>query len=343
MKRSDLYFNLPEELIAQQPVHPAHEARLLVLDKAKQAMQHGSFKNLCDFLLPSDVLIFNDSKVLPARLVGTKPTGGKVEILLIRKISENHWEAMVKYGAENMGKSFTISQNLSGTIESKFTDSYVIHFSLGGNEFIQEILKIGTIPTPPYITEMVKESDYQNVFARDEKLGSVAAPTAGLHFTNELLDAIKAHGNEIAFVTLHVGMGTFMPVHYEDLSTHKMHTEHFEVPPTTLELIRKAKSEGRRVIAVGTTVCRTLESIHDIITSTAEINTPIIGETDIFITPGYEFKIIDALITNFHTPYSTLLALVMAFGGKEFMIKAYEEAIKERYRFYSLGDGMLIN
>lgn len=346
MKLSELNFKLPESLIAQYPAHPADAARLMIIDKKKKTFGHDTFKNIDKYLKKGDLLVFNDSKVLPARLIGRKSTGGKMEVVLLRQVNANHWQTLVRYGNKAVGSKITFSKKLSGFIESQDLDIFTLHFNLSGKQFFDEVAKIGLLPTPPYIKRIVKSSEYQNVFANPKKMGSAAAPTAGLHFTKALLSKLKRKGIQIEFVTLHVGLGTFQPVRTDRVEDHEIHTEYYEVTQKTLNNIRKAKIEKRRIIAVGTTSCRVLETLAPTINTQSptsyNVHRTLSGETNIFIYPGYKFKVIDALITNFHTPSSSLLALVMAMAGKETVKKAYQTAIDEKYRFYSLGDGMII-
>jgi S-adenosylmethionine:tRNA ribosyltransferase-isomerase len=335
MQLDELYFDLPEELIAQEPARPAHQARLMVLSKDTQSIQESTFEHIADFLREDDVLVFNNSKVLPARLIGKKETGGKVELLLLKHINDDHWEALVNKGAELIGKKIIFDESFHGFIEEKHNDTFVIHFNLKGTDLLDAIFTHGQVPSPPYIKKLVAATDYQNIFADDSKLGSAAAPTAGLHFTDTVFDSLKKKGVQIEYVTLHVGLGTFQPIKTQIVENHPIHSEYYEIEPDSYQRIVEAKKQGRRIIAVGTTSCRVLETIFQ-----SEV---LNGETSIFIYPGYTFKAIDALITNFHTPHSSLLALVMALGGKEYIMKAYQHAVQNKWKFYSLGDGMLIH
>lgn len=335
MKRSELYFNLPTELIAQHPAKPADFAKLLIINRRKKTISEDIFFNLDKYLQAGDVLVFNDSKVLPARLIGKKETGGKVEALLLRQIGGNIWEAMLKNPS---GEKIVFGKNLAATYK-KTGETYILTFNQSGPALLKTILLIGKIPTPPYIKSQIKNSEYQNIFAK--KLGSAAAPTAGLHFTKRLIAKLNKKGVQTEFVTLHVGLGTFQPVRTDKVEEHQIHSEHFEISAATLNRLRIAKSQKRRIIAVGTTSCRVLETVADSITRGSKKS--ISGETKIFIYPGYKFQAIDGLITNFHTPYSSLLALVMALAGKEQIKRAYALAIKKKYKFFSLGDGMFIS
>ena len=340
MKVADFDYELPEELIAQTPIKKRDESRLMVLNRKNQTIEHKVFKDIIDYLKPGDVLVRNNTKVIPARLYGKKETGANVEFLLLNNIENDIWEAIVRPGNKlHVGTKVIFGD---GILEAKILEimpggTRKVEFKYEG--IFNEILdKIGLMPLPPYIHETLKEKDrYQTVYAKYE--GSAAAPTAGLHFTPELLEKISKKGIEIANVTLHVGIGTFRPVKEETVEAHKMHAEHFYIKQEDVEKINKAKQEKRRVIAVGTTSCRVLESIADEKTGMVK---QIEDDTEIFIYPGYKFKCIDGLITNFHLPQSTLLMLVSALAGKEFIMKAYKEAVKEKYRFFSFGDAMLI-
>lgn len=341
MKTSDFYFDLPQELIAQDPLEDRSSSRLLVLDKHTGAMEHHIFKDIIDYLHPGDCLVINDTKVIPARLYGSKiGTDAKIEILLLKRKENDVWETLVKPGKK--AKPDTKISFGDGLLTGEVIDvleegNRLIRFSYEG--IFEEILdKLGQMPLPPYITHQLKDKNrYQTVYAKHD--GSAAAPTAGLHFTPELLSAIEAKGVKIAHVTLHVGLGTFRPVKVEDVTEHHMHSEFYIVEESQAALINSTKDAGGRVISVGTTSCRTLESAaneHGRVKAGS-------GWTDIFIYPGYTFKVIDCLITNFHLPESTLLMLVSALAGKEHILKAYETAVQERYRFFSFGDAMFIN
>lgn len=340
-KTSDYFYELPEELIAQTPVEPRDHSSMLVLDRETGKTQHKHFYDVLDYLKPGDCLILNDSRVLPARIFGTKKdTGAHVEFLLLKCVGNNKWETLVKPGRKaKVGAEFVFSL---GVLEGKITDvledgNRIIDFSCEGN-FYTILEELGKMPLPPYITAELKDQErYQTVYSHE--LGSAAAPTAGLHFTKELLKKIEEKGVKIGYVTLHVGLGTFRPVKAENITEHKMHSEHYHLPKETADLINETKKNGGRIIAVGTTSCRTLESV-------ATFNDGKILESDgwtsIFIYPGYEFKVLDGLITNFHLPESTLIMLVSAFAGYEHVMAAYKEAVEKRYRFFSFGDAMLI-
>ena len=339
MKVSDFDYELPEELIAQTPIEKRDESRLMVLDREKQTIEHRKFKDIIEYLKPGDVLVRNNTKVIPARIYGKKETGANVEFLLLNNIEGDIWECIVRPGNKlHIGTKVIFGDGLlkAEILEIMEGGTRKVKFYYDG--IFNEILdKIGLMPLPPYIHEELKEKDrYQTVYAKYE--GSAAAPTAGLHFTEELFEDLRKKGVEIANVTLHVGIGTFRPVKEETVEEHKMHTEHFYIKKEDVEKINNAKKEGRRVIAVGTTSCRVLESIADengFVKETEE-------DTGIFIYPGYKFKCIDGLITNFHLPQSTLLMLVSALAGKDYIMRAYKEAVKEKYRFFSFGDAMVI-
>lgn len=340
MKTSDFYYDLPEELIAQTPVEPRDSSRMLIYDRAKKEISHKHFYDVIDYLNEGDTLIVNDSRVLPARIYGTKiPTGANVEFLLLKQKEEKVWEALVKPGKKaRTGDKFSFGEGImTATVIDVLEDgNRIVQFECENN-FFETLDKIGQMPLPPYIHEKLKDKErYQTVYSHE--LGSAAAPTAGLHFTKELMEKIKDKGVNIGYVTLHVGLGTFRPVKVDDVTTHKMHSEHFEVPKETADLINKTKENGKRVIAVGTTSCRTLESVakeHGKVV-------PCEGWTDIFIYPGFEFKVLDGLITNFHLPESTLIMLVSAFAGYEETMEVYKTAVEEKYRFFSFGDSMCI-
>ena len=339
MKVSEFNYELPEELIAQHPYDKRDEARLMVLNRKKQTIENKVFKDVIDYLNPGDCLVINNTKVIPARLYGKKDTGANVEFLLLKRIEKDTWEAMVRPG--NKLKPGTKVSFGDGILKAE-----VLEVLAGGNRKVifeydgifNEILdKIGLMPLPPYIKESLKEKDkYQTVYAKYD--GSAAAPTAGLHFTEELLKKIKEKGIEIANVTLHVGIGTFRPVKVENIEDHSMHSEHFYIRKEDAEKINKAKKNGKRIVAVGTTSCRVLESVSD----ENGMVKPIESDTNIFIYPGYKFKCIDSLITNFHLPESTLIMLVSSLAGRDFIMKAYNEAVKEEYKFFSFGDAMII-
>ncbi len=339
MKVSDFKYNLPEELIAQTPIAKRDESRLMVLDRKNKTIEHKIFKDIIEYLKTGDVLVRNNTKVIPARIYGKKETGANVEFLLLNNIEGDIWESIVRPGNKlHVGTKVIFGDGIlkAEILEIMPGGTRKVKFEYEG--IFNEILdKIGLMPLPPYIHEELKEKDrYQTVYAKYD--GSAAAPTAGLHFTDELLQKLEEKGVIIANVTLHVGIGTFRPVKEETVEAHKMHSEHFYIKQEDVEKINKAKEEGRRVIAVGTTSCRVLESIADengLVKKTEE-------DTNIFIYPGYKFKCIDGLITNFHLPESTLLMLVSALAGKDFIMKAYNEAVKEKYRFFSFGDAMFI-
>ena len=341
MKTSDFYYDLPKELIAQTPLEPRDSSRLLVLDREKQTLEHKHFYDIIDYLNEGDLLVANDSRVLPARIYGIKDeTGAKVEFLLLKQVANNRWETLCKPGKKaRVGTKFSFGNGIlrATVVDVKNDGNRIVDFDCEEN-FFTTLDKIGQMPLPPYITAELKDKErYQTVYSHE--LGSAAAPTAGLHFTTELMDRIKAKGVKIAYVTLHVGLGTFRPVKVDDVTKHKMHSEHYEVPEETAKLINETKKNGGRVIAVGTTSCRTLESVAAM---DGEIK-PCEGFTDIFIYPGFEFKVLDGLITNFHLPESTLIMLVSAFAGYDFIMNAYKEAVKEKYRFFSFGDAMFIS
>lgn len=340
MQLKDFYYDLPQELIAQNPLLDRASSRLMRVDKVTGEITHGIFKNICDYLKPGDCLVINDTKVIPARLFGAKEdTNAKIEVLLLKRKSDNTWETLVKPGKKcKIGTRIIFGDGLLvGIVEDVLEEgNRLIRFEYDG--IFEEILdKLGQMPLPPYITVQLEDKNrYQTVYAKYE--GSAAAPTAGLHFTKELLQKIEDMGVKIAHVTLHVGLGTFRPVKVDNILEHHMHSEFYMVDEENAKIINDAKASGNRVISVGTTSCRTLESCADkkghIVSGS--------GWTDIFIYPGYDFKIIDGLITNFHLPESTLLMLVSAFAGREHIMEAYKVAVKEKYRFFSFGDAMLI-
>ncbi len=339
MNVSDFYYDLPEELIAQTPIEKRDESRLMVLNRANQTIEHKTFKDIIDYLEPGDCLVRNNTKVIPARLYGKKATGAKIEFLLLNRIEGDIWECIVRPGHKL--KPGTEVEFGDGILKAKVLDvmeggTRKVEFKYEG--IFNEILdKIGLMPLPPYIHESLKDNDrYQTVYAKYE--GSAAAPTAGLHFTPELFEKIKAKGIDVANVTLHVGIGTFRPVKVENVEEHHMHSEHFYIKQEEADKINNAKKNGKRVIAVGTTSCRVLETIAD----ENGMVKPTEGDTQIFIYPGYKYKCLDGLVTNFHLPESTLIMLVSALAGRDYIMKAYNEAVKERYRFFSFGDAMLI-
>lgn len=340
MNRKDFYFNLPEELIAQTPLKDRSSSRLMTLDKKTGAIGHKVFKDILDLIDEGDCIVINDTKVLPARLIGErKNTGARVEILLLKRIDKDRWETLVHPGRKAKIGDVVVFGN--GLLEAIIEDiveegNRVVRFIYDG--IFEEILdKLGQMPLPPYIKEKLEDKNrYQTVYAKND--GSAAAPTAGLHFTNELLGKLKEKGVNIATLTLHVGLGTFRPVKVDDILEHKMHSEYYNLEQAQADIINNTKRNGGRIIAVGTTSSRTLESIADengYVTAKS-------GWTDIFIYPGYKFKVVDNLITNFHLPESTLIMLVSALAGRENVLKAYEEAVKEKYRFFSFGDAMFI-
>lgn len=343
MKLSDFNYNLPKELIAQDPLLKRSDSRLLVLDKKTGDIEHKVFSDVLSYFDPGDCLVINNTKVIPARLYGSREgTGGRVEVLLLKRITDDSFECLVKPGKNARTGQVLIfgDENiLTGEItEVRDDGNRVIKFSYDG--IFEEILdKLGEMPLPPYITHKLKDRDrYQTVYAKYD--GSAAAPTAGLHFTKELLQQVRDAGVNIAEVTLHVGLGTFRPVKEENILDHHMHTETFRITQEAADLINKTKESGKRIISVGTTSTRTLEA-SAAMNADGKVHAGS-GETDIFIYPGFEFKVIDALITNFHLPESTLLMLVCALAGRENILNAYETAVKERYRFFSFGDAMLI-
>jgi S-adenosylmethionine:tRNA ribosyltransferase-isomerase len=349
---SDFSYHLPPELIAQKPARPRDHSRLLLLNRKNGAVEHRYFYNILDYLRPGDLLVLNNSKVFPARLLGHKAgTGGAVEVFLHRPHSGQVWECLIG-GRVKEGLVIDFSKGLVATVERDNNDgTWQVRFNLSGDKFWRTIYKIGLVPLPPYIkrTEKIKgdKNNYQTVFADDHKVGSVAAPTAGLHFTKKLLKKIQKQGVNIECVTLHVGLGTFSSVKTKDIRDHKMHREFAEVSARTIRAIIRTKQAAGRVIAVGTTSCRTLESLDlsQFIGSGAKPGRPVTGQsfwTDIFIYPGYRFKITNALLTNFHLPESTLLMLVSALAGKPKIDKAYQEALSRKYRFFSYGDAMFI-
>ncbi|MGB9767082.1 MAG: tRNA preQ1(34) S-adenosylmethionine ribosyltransferase-isomerase QueA [Sulfurihydrogenibium sp.] len=335
MKLSDFDYHLPKELIAKYPVEPRDSCRLMVLDRKNQTIEHRIFRDIVDYLKEGDLLVLNDTKVIPARLIGKKEkTGANLEVFLLKQVEDNVWEALIKNIKRlKPGDRIFISEDFFIEYLSREEDKGFV--KLHSKNLKEDLEKYGHIPLPPYIERPDEEKDkqlYQTVFAKKE--GSVASPTAGLHFTTELLEKIKSKGVKIAYVTLHVGLGTFKPVKDEDITKHKMHEEFYSIPEETLTMIKETKENGKSVIAVGTTVVRTLESYA--ITGKRE------DYTNIFIYPPFEFKIVDKLITNFHLPKSTLIMLVSAFATREFILKAYNEAVKEKYRFFSYGDAMFI-
>ena len=339
MKTSDFYYDLPEELIAQTPLEKRDTSRLMVLDKVTGAVKHKHFYDIIDYLNPGDCLVMNDSRVLPARLLGHRPTGGAVEVLLLRDLGGKCWECLCKPGRKMQVGSEVIfgDGELTATVrEVKDDGNRVVEFHYEGI-FLEVLERLGKMPLPPYIkAELADQERYQTVYSRE--VGSAAAPTAGLHFTNELLEKIRAKGVKTAFVTLHVGLGTFRPVKAENILEHHMHSELCMMSAETAEILNETKRSGGRVICVGTTSCRTLESLVNG-DGTFEAKSKW---TEIFIYPGYTFKAMDGLITNFHLPESTLVMLVSAFAGREHVLSAYRQAVDEKYRFFSFGDAMTI-
>lgn len=341
VKTSDYYYDLPKELIAQTPLQRRDASRLLVLDKKTGQLAHKHFFDIIDYLGEGDCLILNDSRVLPARIYGVKEgTGARVEFLLLTQKMQNVWECLAGPGKKaREGSEFDFGGGVmkGRVLEVLDNGNRLVEFACEDN-FFAALDRLGEMPLPPYITEKLGDKErYQTVYSRE--LGSAAAPTAGLHFTNELLDKIRAKGVSIGYVTLHVGLGTFRPVKVDDVTKHKMHSEHYEIPKETAELIARTKQNGGRVISVGTTSCRTLEAAAKEYGKVI----PCEGWTDIFIYPPYEFKVLDGLITNFHLPESTLIMLVSAFAGYDNIMNAYKEAVAEKYRFFSFGDAMFIH
>jgi len=343
LETSDFYYDLPEELIAQTPSAERDKCRLMVLDRATGRIEHKIFSDIIDYLNPEDMLVVNSSRVIPARLLGvTEKTGSDMELLLLRMLDSGEWETLVRPGKRaKVGASFIFSDILRATVTDIVEGgNRTVKFEYDTEKYknIYEVLdEVGNMPLPPYITERLKnKDDYQTVYAKKE--GSAAAPTAGLHFTRELIDKIRAKGVGYGEVTLHVGLGTFRPVKVDRIEEHLMHGEYFYMPDEVADEINRRRERGGRIIAVGTTSCRVLESVSD---ADGRVNA-IKGETGIFIYPGYKFKATDALITNFHLPESTLIMLVSALAGKDFVMSAYSEAVRERYRFFSFGDAMLI-
>lgn len=340
MKTDDFDFDLDEDLIAQHPMKNRDESRLMVMNKKSGEISHKRFYDIVDYLEPGDVLVLNDTRVIPARLFGNRPDKDeKIEVLLVKREEDDVWETLVKPGKKmKLGSNITFGDGLlkGEVVDINDEGNRFIKFSYEG--IFEEILdELGNMPLPPYITEKLEDKErYQTVYAKHE--GSAAAPTAGLHFTNELLDKIRQKGVIVKFVTLHVGLGTFRPVKVDDVEKHNMHSEMYIMPKDTADAINQAKKNGNKIIAVGTTCIRTLESVHKKHGDIREDS----GWTDIFIYPGFEFKVVDSLITNFHLPKSTLLMLVSAFSTKENILRAYDIAVKERYRFFSFGDAMFI-
>lgn len=340
LKKSDFYFDLPEELIAQTPLLQRDSSRLLCLNKISGETEHHSFHELPEFLHAGDVLVLNNSRVLPARLIGCRSTGGSVELVLLRDLGDNRWECLSRPGRKTRPGTelFFGDGELKAIVESVAEGgNRIVRFEYDGI-FLEVLERLGKMPLPPYIKAELEDSErYQTVYSRE--LGSAAAPTAGLHFTPELLEKIASIGVQICFVTLHVGLGTFRPVKEDEIENHDMHSEFCIVPEETAKAVTEAKQQGRRVIAVGTTSCRTLESFTDV----NGVLPACSGWTNIFIYPGYKFKCVDALVTNFHLPESTLIMLVSALAGRENVLNAYKLAVEKRYRFFSFGDAMFIS
>ena len=339
MKTSDFWYDLPEELIAQTPLEQRDTSRLLVLDRVSGKVKHQHFYDIIDYLQPGDCLVMNDSRVLPARLLGHRPTGGAVEVLLLKDLGQKKWECLCKPGRKMQVGSQVIFGNgeLTAVVtEVREDGNRVVEFQYEGI-FLEVLERLGKMPLPPYIrAELADQERYQTVYSKE--VGSAAAPTAGLHFTNELLEKIQEKGVTTAFVTLHVGLGTFRPVKAENISEHHMHSELCMISAETAEILNRTKEQGGRIICVGTTSCRTLESLVNEDGTFEEKS----KWTEIFIYPGYQFKAMQGLITNFHLPESTLVMLVSAFAGRENVLSAYEQAVQERYRFFSFGDAMFI-
>ncbi len=342
MLKSDFYFDLPQELIAQTPIEPRNASRMLTLDRKSGKVTHGKFTDLYELLRPGDLLVLNDSRVLPARIIGvSEKTGSPMEFLLLNQKRQDEWEVLVRPGKRaKIGARFIFGEGLlnAEVLDIIEDGNRIVRFEYeGAGSFYSKLEKIGQMPLPPYITEKLDDPErYQTVYSHE--IGSAAAPTAGLHFTEKMLDDLREKGIKTAFVTLHVGLGTFRPVKENDINDHKMHSEHIFLPQKTADMINQTKSEGGRVIAVGTTSCRTLEAVGQIELPLKEYE----GNTEIFLYPGKKFNVIDGLITNFHLPESTLIMLVSAFAGRENVLNAYNEAVRERYRFFSFGDAMFI-
>lgn len=341
MLKSDFYYDLPKELIAQTPIEPRNASRLLTLDRKIGKVGHRMFTDLYTLLRPGDLLVLNDSRVLPARILGvSEKTGSPMEFLLLEQKRQDEWEVLVRPGKRaKPGSKFIFGNGLlyAEVLEILDGGNRLVHFSYDSGSFYTNLERIGQMPLPPYITEKLDDPErYQTVYSKE--LGSAAAPTAGLHFTEQMLDDLRTMGIKTAFVTLHVGLGTFRPVKEDDINDHKMHSEHIFLPQQTADIINETKQNGGRVIAVGTTSCRTLEAV-------GQMGLPLTayeGYTEIFLYPGKEFTVIDGLITNFHLPESTLIMLVSAFAGREHVLAAYKEAVEQKYRFFSFGDACFI-
>ena len=340
MELKEFYYDLPEELIAQVPIKNRDESRLMVLNREKQTIEHKIFKDIINYLEPGDCLVRNNTKVIPARLIGEKEqTKAVIELLLLKELGSDEWECLSRpFKRLHVGTKITFGDGLLTAVVTEKKEEGIVHVQFLYQGIFLEILdKLGEMPLPPYIHEKLEDKDrYQTVYAKN--LGSAAAPTAGLHFTKDLLEKIKEKGIVITNVTLHVGLGTFRPVEVEDVTKHHMHSEFYEMSEKTASILNQAKKEGRRIIAVGTTSTRTLETIMHLYHEFKACH----GNTDIFIYPGFKFEAIDCLITNFHLPKSTLVMLVSAFSKKEYILNAYREAVKEKYRFFSFGDAMFI-
>ena len=341
MKKSDFYYDLPKELIAQTPIEPRDHSKMMVLSRKDKSIEHKHFYDFIDFLEPGDCLVLNNTRVLPARIYGVKKdTGAVVEFLLLNNLGNDRWETITgPVKRAKLNTEFTFGNGIMSCKIDQVLENgnRIAKFSYDGANIYEVLDKIGEMPLPHYITEELKDKErYQTVYSKE--LGSAAAPTAGLHFTDEILAKIKEKGVKIGYVTLHVGIGTFRPVKAENIEDHKMHSEHYHIPKETADMINETKKNGKRVIAVGTTCCRTLESVMQSQGEMKEFD----DWTNIFIYPGYEFKCIDALLTNFHLPESTLIMLVSAFYDRDEVLKAYETAVKEKYRFFSFGDCMFI-
>lgn len=337
MKKELFYYNLPEELIAQEPVSPRHNSRMMVIDRASGQISHHIFWEIDKFLEKGDLLVLNDTKVFPARLLGKKETGGKAEVLLCFEKEEGQWQVLGK--KLKIGNKINLEGKLQCEVVGREGNFWLVSFNKKGQDFWKIIFSIGKTPLPPYIKNQVSLSQYQSIFAK--KTGSIAAPTASFHFTEEVFEKLKRKGVEFAFITLHVGPATFLPIKSEEIEKHQVLPEVLEIKKEVAFKINQAKKEGRRVFAIGTTVVRALESAT-FKEKDGFLVKPIKGETHLYITPGYQFKIVDGLLTNFHLPYSSNLVLVCAFGGYDLIMKAYNLAVEEKYRFYSFGDCMLI-
>ncbi len=341
MQKSDFYFELPKELIAQTPIEPRNASRLLTLDRKSGSVAHRMFTDLYTLLRPGDLLVLNDSRVLPARIIGvSEKTGSPMEFLLLEQKRQDEWEVLVRPGKRaKPGAVFSFGEGKlhAEVLEILESGNRLVRFSYTEGNFYSNLEQVGQMPLPPYITEKLEDPErYQTVYSKE--LGSAAAPTAGLHFTEQMLDDLRANGIKTAFVTLHVGLGTFRPVKEDEIGAHKMHSEHIFLPQQTADLVNQTKQNGGRVIAVGTTSCRTLEAV-------GQMGLPLKayeGYTEIFLYPGKEFNVIDGLITNFHLPESTLIMLVSAFAGREQVLAAYKQAVEQQYRFFSFGDACFI-